>query len=315
MTPAGRGCSGTCARRRGPGSRADAAPGSPPSQANTPRSSPHEPGDRVEEGALARAVRPDHRDDAARRHVEVHVAKGGQPPNRTVRPRTCNAFASPRRRRPRRRAPPTSACCASAESARLPPGRRDQALAAEQHHAHEHEPEDQLGALNEIDALQRIASQHPPQRVQPLRQVGQEPALQQREQDGAEHHAPHAAHAAEHHHDQDHHRDREAEHLRRRGLQLGHVEHAHHPGERRANGEGEQLVARGIDAHRARRDLVLADRRPGPSDAAVPQAQRRPASAPPSSPAPCSSTASHPRRSGSRGAAVARRRSARRRRS
>ena len=57
----------------------------------------------------------------------------------------------------------------------------------------------------------------------------------------AEHHALDAADAAEHDHHKDHHRDREAEHFRCRGLQFGDIEHAGHAGEGGADGEREQF--------------------------------------------------------------------------
>ena len=108
--------------------------------------------------------------------------------------------------------------------------------------------------------------------VQPAVDLGQEPGLGELQQDGAEDHAPDAAHAAEDDHDQEHGGDGEVEHLGRGGLQLGDEEHARHAGEGGADGEGQQLEAGGVDAHGAGGGLVLADGHPGAADAAVAQA-------------------------------------------
>ena len=84
-------------------------------------------------------------------------------------------------------------------------------------------------------------------------ELGEEQGLHQLQQDGAEHDAVNAAHAAEDDHDEEHGGDVEVEHLRGGGLQLGDEEHAGHAGKRGTDGECEQLEADGVDAHGARR--------------------------------------------------------------
>ena len=125
--------------------------------------------------------------------------------------------------------------------------------------------------ISSIDGTRSICCSQPlstsrPERMQPLRQVLQPPGLQKLQDEGAQHHTPHAADATEHDHHQDHHRDRKAEHLGCRGLQLGDVEHAGHAPERRTDGERQQLELGAVDAHRAGGDLVLTDRHPGAAD-------------------------------------------------
>ena len=154
---------------------------------------------------------------------------------------------------------------------RRAPCRRDQTLPAIQHHAHQDDAEDELDGAHQVDMGEPVAADRAAGGVDPAGEVLEPPGLQQLQQHRAGDHAPDAADAAEHHHDEDHHRDREAEHVRRRGLQLGDIEHPGHPGEAGADGEGEQLVAGAVDAHRAGGDLVLADRHPRPSDARVAQ--------------------------------------------
>ena len=68
---------------------------------------------------------------------------------------------------------------------------------------------------------------------------------------------------AQHDHDQDHDRDREHEHVGGGDGELGDVEDAAEAAHGGAHGEGEELVVDVADAHRPRRQLVLADRHPG----------------------------------------------------
>ncbi len=79
-------------------------------------------------------------------------------------------------------------------------------------------------------------------RVKPLRQILENPGLQDLQQHRADDDAPDAADAAEHDHDEDHDRHRKHEHVRRRGLQFGDVERAGGAGEGGAGGEGQQLA-------------------------------------------------------------------------
>jgi len=158
------------------------------------------------------------------------------------------------------------------ERGRPPPG-RDDPLTAVEHHEHQDDAEDQLGGLGELHVLQIHPSGHVPERLDPGRELRQEPRLQQAEDRGAQRDTPHAAEAAEDHHHQDHDRHVQVEHVRRRGLQAGDVEGSRHAGEARADGKGEQLEAHEVHAHRARRDLIALDREPCAPDPGFPQSE------------------------------------------
>ena len=198
-----------------------------------------------------------------------------RPPKRTVTPFT----SRPLRRAARSPRPGQSGEAAATHlgvllleaQCGLLSGRRDQPVAAKQHHENQDETEDQLDRLGQVDLLQPGLVDRGAEGVDPAGHVLQKPGLQQLQDDGAEHDAPDAAHAAEHDHHQDHHRDREAEHLRCRGLQLGDIEHAGDAGEGGADGERQQFRARAIHAHRRRRHLILPDRHPGAADARIAQ--------------------------------------------
>ena len=170
-----------------------------------------------------------------------------RPPKRTVTPLTSSA-GSPscaQRRRGRVSAvkPPrrTSACCCSKVSAGLLARGRDQALAPEQHHEHQDHAEDQLDRLRQVDVLQPVAVDRLAERVDP---AASDPAGTRTAAAAAGPRRaprPRRCPCRRARPSPGSYRDREAEHLRRRGLQLGDVEHAGHAGERRADGEGQQL--------------------------------------------------------------------------
>jgi hypothetical protein len=146
---------------------------------------------------------------------------------------------------------------ALANRGRQQPGR------PEQHDQHECQPEDQHADHLGVD--QHPAEQRVLRRLDgPAQDLGHE-RKQQRPQD----HAPDVAHAAEHDHRNHHHRlDQHEAFGRDEPLDRG--EHsAGDAAERRAHRECEQLHVRRVDAHRARRDLVFADRLPGAADSRV----------------------------------------------
>ena len=77
------------------------------------------------------------------------------------------------------------------------------------------------------------------------------------------------ADAADHEADEQRDREREGEAVRRDELHRDGAERAGDAGDAGADAEGQRLVERDIDAHRARRDRVVADRHQGAAGAAL----------------------------------------------
>ena len=149
------GCSGRCGRCRARASDAAAARRSPRRRSgSSPRSGGDQAGDGVEQGRLARAVRPDHRDDRLRRHGRGRPS-AARPGRRTARsardfeqrrrsPRGSTAPSPVSRSKPPR---PTWARLLARGSAPAPAASPGSALAAIQHHRHQDDAEDQLDRL------------------------------------------------------------------------------------------------------------------------------------------------------------------------
>ena len=177
------------------------------------------------------------------------------PPNRSVTSstsRTVAGGASRTQRHPRACVPSSSAWSflprARAPSARpdRAPG-REQTLRPEDGQQHQRQAEDQHPAVLEP--------------AEPLGEVG--------DQDGAEHHAPAVARAADHDRgeEQDRQQQREASGLMK--PLLAGEQGAGEAADEGAHGEGEQLELEGRHAHQLGGVLVLARRLPGPAHPAV----------------------------------------------
>ena len=170
-----------------------------------------EPGDDVEQRRLAGAVRADHRHHTAGRHREVDLVQRHQAaePHRDSAHLERDAALGVL---PAQRAEVAEAAAAHpGHVLRLEAERRllarggDQPFAAEQHHCHQDDAENQLGRAGQVHRLQPAIADGGAELVQPIGRVGQEPGLHRLQQDGADHHTPHTAQPAEHHHHQDHH--------------------------------------------------------------------------------------------------------------
>ena len=112
-------------------------------------------------------------------------------------------------------------------------------------------------------------------RARQRQQAGLDDVGKQRDEDGAEQRAEQRAHAAD-----DHHRDvldgeEQRERLDRDEAAVVGEQRARHRGDRRADDEGEQLVAGDVDAERLGDGLVRADRAPGAPGARAQQVERR----------------------------------------
>ena len=122
-----------------------------------------EPGDGVEQGRFARAVRPDHRDDPMRRDAQRYRAQRDEPAKThgqigdfEERPVSPDCRTRRARRAAKAAAARVCADCSSRLSAGDPPRRRDQPLAAIEHHQHQDQPENQLDRRGELDVLQPL---------------------------------------------------------------------------------------------------------------------------------------------------------------
>src|SRR5450756_773954 len=136
----------------------------------------------------------------------------------------------------------------------------EQALRAEDHEEHQDQPQGDPArlrvGLHEGEVAQPLLKRYPDGRAE----------------DGADD----VAHAAEYHQAQDQERLHEHEAARRDVVEVVPEEHAHGAGEERPRGVRQQLVARGVDAHRLGRHLVFADGRPGAADARAHDPRDRP---------------------------------------
>ena len=218
-------------------------------EADRPAIGGNQAGDRVEQGRFARAVRPDHGDDRMRRDRELDRAQGDEAAEPHGQPGNLEQRAARRaldRAQARQPVEPAASDLGRllGQGQRLHrPRRRDQALAAIEHHEDEDQPEDQLDRGRELDMPQPADVNQPAERLQPAREILEHPGLQDLEDQRADHHAPYAADAAENDHDQDHDRHRKHEHVRGRGLQFGDVEGAGGAGKGGAGGKGQELRA------------------------------------------------------------------------
>ena len=143
----------------------------------------------------------------------------------------------------------------------LAPSFRQQALRSQDHHDHQQEAVDPEGDLRHVEVEAELA-RHVVQHVR------DQPVVDERQHDRAEHDAPDRAEAAEDDHAEDQDREVELELVGVDGVQVRAEEGARHAAERGAGAVGQQLRLDGRDAHRDRGDLVLAQRDPRAARAA-----------------------------------------------
>ena len=243
---------------------------------------PEQPRDEVEEGRLARPVRADEADDAARRDHQLHVAhrhEAAEAPRQTAHLEDGRPAGGPATRV--RRFPQPGRQRLGAGTGRsghqrerllalvdIRRGRTDaathQALRADQHDDHQPETEKEPAPQREIDGGEDADAERATDPAYEERHLGEQDPVEERDQHAAQDHALEAAHAPEDDHAQEHDRDVELEGTRRDGLQLGRVERAGEAGEGGAEGEGEELGLHRIDPGAVGGRLVLADGHPGP---------------------------------------------------
>ena len=203
-----------------------------------------EPGQHVEERRLAGAVRPDDRDDRVLGDVERDVAdrreaaevlgdvvgdedrgaeRGAVAGRRRLRP--ASLTAAPRRTSsPARRCPRPSRSGAGVPAAG-PAGRRIITITSRKPKM----PKPRSASWKSRFELPGDA----------VEDVRDQPVVDERQQDRAEHHAPDRAHAAEDHHREHEDRERERELVGVHRVQVGGEERARHAADRRARGVGE----------------------------------------------------------------------------
>ena len=195
-----------------------------------------EPGEHVEEGGLAGAVRADDRDDRPLRDLEVTSSTATRPPKTFVmfgREQTaCRAVPgrSFMRAPPRNRLATAERGVARADALgelELASSLGDEALGPQHHHDHQQEAEDperQLGQVEVEPDLRRIV----------VEDVRDQVEVDEREHDRAEHHALDRAQPAEDDHREDEDRERELELVGVDRVQVRAEEHAGDAAERRA---------------------------------------------------------------------------------
>src|SRR6266545_2297068 len=144
---------------------------------------------------------------------------------------------------------------------------RQEALPPEQHHQHQRAAEDQEAVRREVD----VGAERGVEGGAQLRQPGR---VEPGEQEGAQHDAPHVAHATEDHHREQRDRDGELEPVRQDPADVGGERDTRHAAGHRADAVGGELGAHQRYPHSAGGQLVLADGQPGTTQPTLPQAKR-----------------------------------------
>ena len=152
-----------------------------------------------------------------------------------------------------------------------PPLAREEALGSQQHHQDERDAVQEELVLDERH-LREVHVDRPEvegrdaDRLDDAVDLLEDDRLDVVDDERADRDAPDVAHAAEDDHRQDRERHREQELVRRHDRELRGIEDAGQAGRRRPEGEREELRRDRVDAVGGRRQLVLADRVPGPPD-------------------------------------------------
>src|SRR5919198_382910 len=219
-----------------------------------------EPREDVEERRLPRAVRPDDRRDA-RLEREVHRLQRGE----AAEPLGHASGLEEDRH-----------LAYQVGELPLPPPCREDPLGAEDHHEDQDDAEDHALVLGRLELRRQVGEAIAEdgdtgvlQLVEPERQALQHLEVEDGHDRGAEHGARNGAHPSEDHHGQDADRLEKRERLRVDEHLLGREHHAHDAREGGAAREGQELHPHERHPHRPRRQLVLADRLPGPADVRV----------------------------------------------